>query len=214
MRSNHKGTKSTKKRRPQSRDKAGRFRQRPQTVGRPTKYRPGTHLAKVEEALGRGLTLSEAAGVLGISRSTLKEWVAKYPEFSEAVTRGNSVADELVVRSLYTRAVGYGYTQTQDTEIHTPVTVKEKGKDGATVEVESTRVATKSVVQEIIVPGDVPAQQFWLKNRAPEQWREKQHMEHGGSVGVKPDLSGLTTEQLVALAAESKSRGVEESKKR
>jgi hypothetical protein len=155
----------------------------------------------VEEALGRGLTLSEAAGVLGISRSTLKEWVAKYPEFSEAVTRGKSIADELVEKSLYTRAIGYSFTQTQTTQ--------STGRKNS-----HQLLAVRKVTQEVIVPGDVNAQQFWLKNRKPGEWRDKQHVEQSGTVTVKPDLSGLTTEQLVALAAESKSRGVEESQKR
>jgi len=198
MRSKKKPTKKSGPRR----DKRGRFRQSPQTVGRPTKYSPAKHPAQVEQALGSGLTVSEAASLLGISRSTLMEWIEKHPAFSEAVTRGKAVADELVEKSLYTRAIGYGYTQTQTIESEKP------DKDGEPI------LATKTVRQEIIVPGDVNAQQFWLKNRQPANWREKQEVKHEGSIGVKPDLSGLTTEQLVALAAESKSREGEESEER
>jgi len=46
----------------------------------------------------------------------------------------------------------------------------------------------------------VGAQQFWLKNRAPEEWRDKQHVEQSGTVSVKPDLSALTPDELRALA--------------
>jgi hypothetical protein len=35
---------------------------------------------------------------------------------------------------------------------------------------------------------DVTAQIFWLKNRRPDRWREKQEIEHSGSVQIIDDI--------------------------
>jgi len=37
--------------------------------------------------------------------------------------------------------------------------------------------------------GDTTAMIFWLKNRQPDKWRDKQDIEHSGSVGVTYQIS-------------------------
>ncbi len=62
----------------------------------------------------------------------------------------------------------------------------ENGPDGKKVTV---------TVKEVIP--DTTAQIFWLKNRRPDVWRDKQEIEHGGKIGgvtivndiPKPDTS-------------------------
>ena len=44
------------------------------------------------------------------------------------------------------------------------------------------------------------AQIFWLKNRKPEVWREKQNIEHAGGIDQKIDLSGLSDKDIEKLA--------------
>lgn len=56
-------------------------------------------------------------------------------------------------------------------------------------------VVTKEVIKE--VQPDTTAQIFWLKNRQPDKWRDKQDVEHSGQIGgvtiindiPKPDTS-------------------------
>ena len=45
--------------------------------------------------------------------------------------------------------------------------------------------------------GDTTAQIFWLKNRKPQQWRDKKDIEHSGE--VNNPYSELTTEELKKL---------------
>jgi len=54
---------------------------------------------------------------------------------------------------------------------------------------------------ESALEGNTTAQIFWLKNRKPKEWRDKQDIEHSGSVTNKNiDMSDLTTEELRKLA--------------
>jgi len=49
------------------------------------------------------------------------------------------------------------------------------------------------------VAPDTTAQIFWLKNRKPDKWRDKQNIEHSGSMEINNPLKGLTTEELRKL---------------
>lgn len=53
-------------------------------MARRTKYTPET-VKKITDAIKIGATYSLAAGYAGIAESTLYDWLAKRPEFSEAV---------------------------------------------------------------------------------------------------------------------------------
>lgn len=44
------------------------------------------------------------------------------------------------------------------------------------------------------------AQIFWLKNRKPHMWREKQEVQHSGQVNSNVNLSNLSEKELRALA--------------
>lgn len=47
------------------------------------------------------------------------------------------------------------------------------------------------------IEGNVTAQIFWLKNRKPDKWREKQEVQMSGA--VNNPMEGLTTEELKKL---------------
>lgn len=49
--------------------------------------------------------------------------------------------------------------------------------------------------------GNVTAQIFWLKNRRPDKWREKQDIGITGEVKTENPFVGLTTEELKKLIA-------------
>jgi transposase-like protein len=53
----------------------------------------------------------------------------------------------------------------------------------------------ENALHKSAISGNVTAQIFWLKNRRPQQWRDRQDIEHGG----KFDVNGLTLEQAEAL---------------
>ncbi|RFS15061.1 hypothetical protein [Emticicia sp. C21] len=58
-----------------------------------------------------GATNETLAEFFGVSDTTIKKWMKKYPGFQESVRNGKELADMQVARSLFRRAVGYTYEQ-------------------------------------------------------------------------------------------------------
>jgi transposase-like protein len=132
-------------------------RNNPKKNGRPTTYRAG--YARLAFWMARaGMTNEQMAEELGIATSTLYKWKDKYPEFSEAIKKSRKEPDRQVEQSLFQRALGYDYEESK-------VVVE----DGKPKRVERTKK---------FVPPDVVACIFWLKNRKPDRWRDKQQFEH------------------------------------
>ena len=139
-------------------------------------------ITRLEAWARDGLTDEQIAHNMGICRDTLIEWKKKFPDISDALKRGKEVLDIEVENALLKRALGYDYTE-ERVEVS-----KENGKK---------TVKTTQTVKH--VPPDTTAQIFWLKNRRQDRWRDKQQLEHSGSVDVNP-YAGLTTEELRRLA--------------
>ena len=96
-----------------------------------------------------GLTNEQIAGNIGITAKTLYEWQNKYSKFREALKRGKEVVDRMVENALLKAALGYEYEE----EV-----IDNKGR--------------KHTVKKYEKP-NTTALIFWLKNRKPEQWRDK-----------------------------------------
>ena len=124
-----------------------------------------------------GLTDEQIAKNMDIRTSTLYDWKNKYSEISEALKRGKEVVDRAVENALLKRALG--------------CTVKEK-----TTMYDENGEKTSERVVEKDVPPDTTAQIFWLKNRKPEEWRDKRDIGLSGEVETKNPFAGLTTEEL------------------
>lgn len=142
---------------------------------RKTKY--DTHVAPFLHEIGQmarnGATEEEIAGKLDVAYSTFREYRKKHEELKKALEITKEMADLDVEAALYKRANGYEYTET------TREYDEETGK---------MRV-TKTVVKQ--VAPDVSAQIFYLKNRRPELWRDKQHVEVGGLKEEQSKLAEL-----------------------
>jgi len=128
----------------------------PRRVGRPKKFKP-EFVDQARKLAALGATDREAAEFFDVAESTLYLWKHTEPEFSEALKVGKATADERVVQSLYRKAVGYS---------HDAVKI---------MSVEGEVVKTDYVEH---YPPDTTAAIFWLKNRVPEQWRDKTVVEH------------------------------------
>lgn len=61
----------------------------PRPVGRPSSYDP-KFCDMVVEDMGQGYSLTAFAGLIGVNRSTITEWMNAHPAFSAAVTRGKA----------------------------------------------------------------------------------------------------------------------------
>lgn len=139
-------------------------------------------LILVEAWARNGLTDEQIAKNLGISKDTFYKYKKDHVDFSDSLKRGKEVIDIEVENALLKRALGYRYDEV----------TKERDKD--TGELVVTKVVTKEVV------GDTTAQIYWLKNRKPEDWRDKKEIEHSGN--ISNPYEGLTKEQLLKIASE------------
>lgn len=139
------------------------------------------NLLRLEAWARDGLTDEQIASNMGITARTLYDWKKKHLPISQTLKKGKEVADIMVENALFKRAIGYEYTETTN-----------EYEDG-------NLVRTKEIVKK--ERPDVTAQIFWLKNRKPEQWRDKQNVEMSGEVNNRP-YQGLTKEQIDKLLDE------------
>lgn len=86
--------------------------------------------------------------------SAQREWESRTAAGAAAIERDRDAMDDEVENALYRLAVGYDYTEEKSEST-------EKG-------------GTKTVVTVKHVPPSTTAQLFWLKNRRPDRWRDKQ----------------------------------------
>ena len=117
-------------------------------------------LTKLEGWARSGLTMQQISNNCGVTIQTRYNWFSKHPEIRKAVDKGKEVVDFEVENALYKSAVGYEVTEQQ---------VDSKGN--------------KRLVKKF-VPPNVVAQIFWLKNRMPDKWRDKQQTEITGNVPI------------------------------
>ncbi len=124
-----------------------------------------------------GLTDEQIAHNVGISRSTLNEWKNKYPDISDTLKKEKEIVDFEVENALLKRALGYKYKEITKESFLNPFTSNYELR------------VTKEVEKE--VPPDVGAAMAWLKNRKPDQWRDKPQPkdEEDDSVVIVDELS-------------------------
>lgn len=129
------------------------------------KYDPDTFPTLVEGYAREGMIEKEIASKLNISVATFETYKTKYPEFLEALKRGKAPVDIEVEKALLRRALGYDF------------------KEHKTINSDKEGFKEEDIYKH--QPGDTTAMIFWLKNRKPDKWRDKQDIEMSGSVGVQ-----------------------------
>ena len=105
-------------------------------------------------------TVTQMCETLNISRDKFYRWGKESEAFAEAVLRVRATADDAVENAFYNRALGYDRTMNED----------RLDKDGGVV----------SLSKDIHVPADTRAGEFWLRNRDPSKWQNKQVIEIAG----------------------------------
>lgn len=138
-------------------------------------------LLLVEAWARNGLTDEQIAKNLDIHISTLYDYKKKYTEFSEVLKRGKEVVDIEVENALLKRALGYKYDEVT------------KELNETTGKLQVSKIVTKEVIP------DTTAQIFWLKNRKPEEWRDRKELNHSGE--INNPYEGLTKEELLKIAS-------------
>lgn len=113
-----------------------------------------------------GLTDEQIAGNMGINVRTLYLWKKKNVQIFQSLKIGKEVADIEVENALRKKALGF--RETEQTVTTRKTVEYENGK--------RVREISEPIVTEVekYYPPDTTAQIFWLKNRKPEKWRDKQ----------------------------------------
>jgi hypothetical protein len=132
-------------------------------MARPTKYKP-EYAEQAAKLCKLGATDAQLADFFEVAISTINLWKVEHAEFSESVKLPKVEADERVEQSLYRRAMGYE---------HDEVDIRVVGGE-----------IVKTPIRKYYPP-DSTAMIFWLKNRKPADWRDKQEIEHQGGVTVR-----------------------------
>ena len=124
-----------------------------------------------------GLTDEQIAANIGISVRTLYEWKNKEVQIMRALKKGKEVADIEVENALRKKALGFHEREQIITNRKTV-----EYKDGKRI-----REVTEPVAAEVdrYFPPDTTAQIFWLKNRKPKEWREKQEQKTDAAEAVR-----------------------------
>ncbi|HCQ8390850.1 TPA: terminase [Klebsiella oxytoca] len=139
-------------------------------MGRPTKYQEA-YAEQARKLCLLGYTDVDLADFFEVSEATINNWKHEYPEFLESIKKGKAVADGEVVAKLFHRATGYEHPEDDIRSV-----------DG-------TIVITPTVKH---YPPDTTAAIFWLKNRQPKTWRDKQEVEQSGDLGLTVNIKRFT----------------------
>ena len=145
-------------------------------------------LTLVEGWARDGLTNEQIAVNLGIGKTTFYKLLSEHVELSECLKKGKEVVDFEVENALLKKALGYEYKEI----------TKEKSLNPKTGRYEMT--ISKEVTKQ--VAPDTTAQIFWLKNRKPKEWRERQEV--AVSTDTPNPFKGLSTEELRQLIKNDK----------
>ena len=120
--------------------------------GQPTKYKP-EYAEQAKKLAMLGMTDSQIADFYEVTEQTVNNWKKAHPDFFESLKAGKLIPDAEVAASLYERAIGYSHKED-----------KIFNNSGQAMVVETIKH----------YPPDPTSMIFWLKNRQPDLWREKQ----------------------------------------
>lgn len=127
-----------------------------------------------------GLTDEQIAEKLDISVASFYNYKNEHLEFLESLKKGKEVADYEVENALFKKALGY------NAKVKKALKVKEVLYENGKKLKETERI--EYAEDEVHIPADTTAQIFWLKNRKPNVWRDKQEIEQDNT-GVLETLA-------------------------
>ena len=107
----------------------------------------------------------------------------KHSSISSVLKKGKEVVDRQVENALLKKSLGFKET------VRKAIKCKEVQYDNG------KRISEKEHIEyadeEVYVPPDTTAQIFWLKNRRPDKWKDKQDVEVSGLAEEKTKLDDL-----------------------
>lgn len=154
---------------------------RPGHGGRPDIYNPKVHYQLIETYFSLGYIDKEVCEQIGITERTLYYWYKSHPELLQA-KKAKKIPNKMVEAAIYKNAIGH-YKEEKEIVGEVDASGKFTGKRMAKI---STKYIAPNVVAGI----------FYLKNRDPERWKDKQEI----------DLRALFVDLKVPLEPEEEER--------
>lgn len=130
------------------------------SAGRPTSYKE-EYCELAFNYCRLGAVDDQLAVFFDVCVATINNWKNDYPEFLESLKKGKMQADIEVAQSLFKGATGY--TQTEE-----KVFINQGSREVVDVDVFYAGIPTSQI--------------FWLKNRRPDEWRERQEINYSGAI--------------------------------
>lgn len=124
--------------------------------GRPTSFKD-EYVEQAYKLCLLGHTDAELAQYFEVSEVTINAWKNAHPEFAEALRKGKWESDHAVIESLRKKAIGYTRKEIKYVEYQGEI--------------------TEEVEVDKYYPPDTTAAIFWLKNRQPSKFRDKQEVD-------------------------------------
>lgn len=131
-------------------------------IGRPSNYRK-EYAEQAYKFCLLGATDARLGEFFGVSEQTINAWKTAHPEFLESLKKGKEVADAEIAHALFHRAKGYSHPE-----------VDVKMYEGVIIQTDLIKH----------YPPDTGAAMAWLKNRQPNQWRDRQEVDHSSTDGT------------------------------
>lgn len=139
-------------------------------AGRPTNYK-AEYAKQAQKLCELGATDFELADFFDVDTRTIYRWKNTHTKFCQAVIVGKEKSDQRVERALYNRAVGYSF-------------------ESEKIFHHQGQITRAPFVEH--VPPDPGAAFNWLKNRQPEDWRDKsEHLHKVQPVTIAKDAADL-----------------------
>ena len=146
-------------------------------TGRPTSYNTDYN-EQVFKLCLLGATDKDIADFFGVAESTLNKWKLEHSEFSESIKKGKKNADANISAALYHRAIGFTKKDCEKVFQYQGSIVRAKTNE--------------------YFPPDTAAAIFWLKNRQPQLWRDKQVQEFTNTTPtLKIEVTGENTKKTL-----------------
>lgn len=132
----------------------------------------GDGLIKIQGWVRKGLSNDQIAENMGIDRATFYRWANKYSDFGDVLKRTKEITVYEVEDAMFKAAKGYFVEETKTIT----------NKDGKTLRIETNKKW---------IPPNTTAQIFYLKNKDPDNWRERNDLSLTASNGVLESLLEL-----------------------
>lgn len=183
------------------------------------------HLVQIQGWARDGLKDVDIAKNIGIGKTTFYKWKKKYVAFANALKDGKEVVDRKVENALLKKALGlvlvdkqYRMVKIDETQLkakrtrymneykldHPEATKQEIALEAAEKVPTYERIQMYETHHEL--PPDTTALIFWLKNRKPEEYRDKsfQNLNNAQAEKAKAELrKALADADLAELKVEA-----------